>query len=53
MKKVNPKQPATKAKEPVPAPRKEFNINDYIKGGLSKDDVTDFKTAFDMFDSDS
>lgn len=36
-----------------PAPVQEvkpFNINDYVKDGLSKDEVLDFKTAFDIFD---
>jgi len=29
---------------------KPFNVNDYAKDGISKDEVMEFKTAFDIFD---
>ena len=47
------KQPVGKGKEQPPPPPKEFSINDYVKDGLSREDVVDFKTAFDMFDCDN
>lgn len=52
-------KPAEKVQPPVkgkpvpvatPAEPKPFNINDYAKDGITKDEVLEFKSAFDIFD---
>lgn len=35
---------------PIVKENKPFNVNDYAKDGISKDEVMEFKTAFDIFD---
>jgi Ca2+-binding EF-hand superfamily protein len=34
----------------VPVEPKPFNINDYAINGITKDEVLEFKAAFDIFD---
>lgn len=52
MKARTPKTSGVKGKE-IHAKPKEFNLNDFVSNSLSKDEVQEFKTAFDMFDCDS
>lgn len=35
---------------PPPQQVKPFNVLDYAKDGITKDEVLEFKTAFDIFD---
>ncbi len=52
-------KPAEKVQAPLkgkaapnlpPAEPKPFNINDYAINGITKDEVLEFKAAFDIFD---
>lgn len=43
---------APAAKAPEPAKKAGFDAKAYAKGGVTEDEVTQAKAAFDLFDSD-
>ena len=36
----------------VPAKKGGFNAADYVKNGVTEEEVTQYKQAFDLFDTD-
>jgi centrin-1 len=52
-KKEEVKQPAKPAKQPVTAPKSDtYNPRDYLRPGLTLDEIEEVKEAFDLFDTD-
>lgn len=46
------KAPKGKAPPPPAKAPKAFNVDDYVTLTLPREEVTDIKTAFDVFDAD-
>ena len=49
MKKPTPQAPQGKQKRQETTP---FNVDDYVRWDLSREEVTEIKQAFDIFDND-
>jgi Ca2+-binding EF-hand superfamily protein len=49
---MSKKQPVQAAKAPEPAKKAGFDAKSYAKNGVTEEEVTVAKVAFDLFDSD-
>lgn len=43
---------ASKTSAPAPGANKGFNAKEYVRVGVSEEEVNDIKLAFDLFDTD-